>query len=66
MKRRYIEPKLIVESMSISKTVMLNTSDTPADPEQPVLGKERDEFEEEIEAIEAAADTGNVWRNSLW
>ena len=66
MKRLYKEPKLIVESLSINKNVMLGTSDTPADPSQPVLGKDRDDFEEEIEAIEAAADTGNVWKNSLW
>ena len=67
MKRLYKEPKLIVETLGISKTVMLITSETPADPDKPVLGKDRDDFDEEIEAIEAAADTNNVWNNnSLW
>lgn len=64
--KRYIEPKLIVEIMGISKNVMLGTSETPADPNEPVLGKDRSDFDEEIEAIEAAADTNNVWKNSLW
>ena len=69
MKKIYIEPKLISTAVGILNHVMLNKSETPADPSQPVLGKGRDydqDFDDEVDAINAAADTNDVWKNPLW
>lgn len=65
MKKIYKEPKMILELAEVNKAVMLNTSDTPADPTQPVLGKDRDEFDEDMEIIQILEEQ-NSDKKTLW
>ena len=44
MKEKYLMPAIRIAD-NTTEYIMLGTSDTPADPEEPVLGKEFDDVE---------------------
>ncbi len=66
MKKIYIQPELLLETAQMSDMVMLETSDYPADPSQPVLGKDRDEFDEIDEEILDILQEQEGEQKSLW
>ena len=66
MKKIYIQPELLLETAQMSDMVMLEISTYPADPSQPVLGKDRDEFDEIDEEILGILQEQEGEQKSLW
>ena len=57
---------MLIETADMCKAVMLNTSETPADPNKPVLGKDRDDFEEEAEILQMLEEQEKGEMKTLW
>ena len=57
MKKEYIKPEILAEEVVLSQVIALSIGDGPADPEQPVLGKDRG-F--------SGGDNKGEWEKKLW